>query len=154
LITLPLRIFLDADIFFDLAENKKNIKSLINHLLNDGHILYTSITVLGEIVLICLRDKDKDLHKIVDLLPQYNLLFLIPNDLLRDCCKHLDLIDKNDRIAKTDKTHLAYAIAYDVDYYLTNDGKLLKFSPIKECMFFSKKDRIISPSKLREKLKF
>ncbi len=125
---MSLRIFLDADIIFDLSEEKKNIPSLINHLTNDGHILLTSITVLGEIVLVCMRDK-KDLHKIIDIIQRTDIHFLIPNALLRECCICLDELDKIDIIPKTDKTHLAYAIANNVDYFLTTDKKLLNFSP-------------------------
>ena len=149
-----MRIFLDADIFFDLAAEKRNIKSLINHLVNDGHILVTSITVMGEIVLVCVRDneKNKDLHKIIDILHFYDIRFLIPNSLLRECCLCLDATDSDDRVAKTDKTHLAYAVAYDVDYFLTTDLKLQAFNPKVDCPFFSKKKRIISPSELRKQL--
>ena len=153
-ISLPLRIFLDADIFFDLAEEKRNIKSLINHLINDGHVLVTSITVMGEIVLVCIRDneKTKDLHKIIDLLHFYDIRFLIPNSLLRECCRCLDRIDPNDRVPKTDKTHLAYAIAYNVNYFLTTDLKLQVFNLPEDCQLFSKNKRIVSPAELRKRL--
>ena len=149
-----MRIFLDADIFFDLVAEKRNIKPLINHLVNDGHVLVTSITVMGEVVLVCVRDKEKtkNLHKIVDLLHSYDIRFLIPNSLLRECCRCLDQIDPDDRVPKTDKTHLAYAIAYNVDYFLTTDLKLQTFNLPEDCLFSSKNKRIVSPAELRKSL--
>ena len=148
---MPLRIFLDSDILFNLAENKRGITQLVNRLVNTDHTLLTSITVLGEIVFICMvkKEKKKDLHKIVDVLNSYIINFLIPNSQLRLCCVHMDRIDPHDRIGKTDKTHLAYAIAYGVDYYLTEDKQLLKLSPVKVCPFLDEK-RIVSPPMLKK----
>jgi predicted nucleic acid-binding protein len=143
------RVFLDADIFIDLLEKEQEIRTLLHHLTNKKHVLITSLTVMGELVLVCKRD-GKDLHKIIDLFDEFDIRFVIPNEQLRSCCMHLDEIDVANWIPYTDKTHLAYAIANDATYFLTTDKKLQKFD-LNDCDVFSK-DKIVSPEEIRRLL--
>lgn len=150
-----MNIFLDSTILFDAIIDNR-LKTLLRHVKNDNHTLVTSLTVYGEIVDVCRRENRRDdLHNILDLVNELCIQCSLPNIQLRDCCKCLDKMEKNCRIGLSDRTHLAYSMAYDDDYFLTNENDLLHF-PIYKCKCgkaTKTQGKIISPDKLREILR-
>ena len=63
-----------------------------------------------------------------------DLSFLYPNALVADACYRLvEKYKKGERIdyrlSDTDLVHLGYALAYNVDYFLTTDTKLKYYVP-------------------------
>ena len=104
---------------------------------------YVPISVLGESVIECLRgEKEKsdhdlsELHNLIDFWGALDLSFLYPNALVADACYRLvekyktgERIDY--RLSDTDLVHLGYALAYNVDYFLTTDTKLKYYVPEK-----------------------
>jgi len=150
-----LDIFLDTSILIDAIEDTK-LKSLLNHAKNKGYILVTSLTVYGELIAVCNRKNIRDeLIEILDLIKQFDIQCSLPNSQLRECCKCLDKMDKDMRVNISDRTHLAYSMAYDDDYFLTNDQHLWHFPLHKfKCGKATKTEgKIISPGKLKEILK-
>jgi len=131
-----LKFFIDSTILFDSIVNDMNgrkLKRKLHHIKNDNHILTTSLTVFGEIILVCLRDKRiDDLHDIIDLIVSLDIQSWTPNLVLRNCCKCLDKVDKHNRVGSSDRTHLDYAIAYEDEYFITDDSDLQKF-PLDKC---------------------
>ena len=124
--------FLDANILFECIISSK-VKSQIKHILNTGNRSVSSITVLGETIAICIGEKrTNDLDNIIDLNHELKLLYHFPTHKLRECCACLDRIDPTDFCSVTDKTHLAFAIVNNADYFVTMDNALLKF-PIEKC---------------------
>ncbi len=153
-----MKIFLDSTVLFDAIENSKEgrrFKTLLNHAINDKHILVTSLTVYGEIVQVCIRDnRSDDLHDMLDLIGGLDIQCWLPNPQLRDCCKCLDKHDKENRVGLSDRTHLAYSTSYDDDYFVTSDENLQHFPLDKcKCKRCGKKNNIskklISPEQLR-----
>lgn len=146
-----MNLFLDSTIFFDAIETKTRIFTILQHAKNDGHQLVTSLTVYGEIVWVCQRDKrPDDIHKILYLINQLSVQCSLPNIKLRECCKCLDKMDKSNWVGLSDRTHLAYSISYGDDYFVTSDKNLLNFSlDSNRCRRCDKKTKIISPEQLK-----
>jgi len=145
-----IKVAIDSAIFFFCfksdREDIKPIKmqKLLNHLSTAPHITpYVPISVLGESVIECLRcEKEKsdhdlsELHNLIDFWGALDLSFLYPNALVADACYRLvekyktgERIDY--RLSDTDLVHLGYALAYNVDYFLTTDTKLKYYVPEK-----------------------
>jgi predicted nucleic acid-binding protein len=119
------KIFLDADTLFDGIIDQ-DVETLLSHANNAGYKLYVPLTVLGEIMLNCIDENRRDdLNNIMSLCANINILYTVPNKQLRECCVCIDGADKRDRLDYTDKTNLGYATAYNADYFLTTDKKLL-----------------------------
>jgi hypothetical protein len=59
-------------------------------------------------------------------------------------------MDKDNRVGPSDRTHLAYAVSYNDDFFVTNDGDLLHF-PLdsNKCRKCEKNTRIIDTEKLK-----
>lgn len=120
-----MNIFLDADCLFD-AIKFTSVQNTIDHAINAGHKVYVPLTVLGEILLVCINDdRSSDLNDILNFCKQRDILFRVPNEKLRECCVCIDEADNRNKLNYTDKTNLAYATANDADYFLTTDKKLL-----------------------------
>jgi predicted nucleic acid-binding protein len=141
-----------------LKNNKgTRLKTLLNHAKNDNHTFTSSLTVYGEIIQVCMREKrDDDLHSILSLIRELDVQPWLPNPQLRNCCKCLDKLDKDNRVGLNDRTHLAYSKSYGEDeYFLTNDEALTHF-PIEKCKCKKCKREsenqltIINPDKLRD----
>jgi predicted nucleic acid-binding protein len=49
------RVFLDTGIFFDCLLSQDR-KTLINHAVNRDYLIFTSLSVIGEVILIMKRD--------------------------------------------------------------------------------------------------
>lgn len=131
-----LSFFLDSCILFDAIEDS-NVKSTLRHCINDGHSIFTSLTVMGEIVMVSFnKNRRMDLNKILDLCGELDVNFLTPNLYLRACCACIDqYLEEEDVYGSSpeDRTHLAYANVYHCDYFVTSESetKTLKI-PCKE----------------------
>ena len=156
-------IFIDTNIFLKLIEGNKRererFKTLLNHAKNVGYTFTTSLTVYGETLSIGLTKKRKEeLHSMIELIRDLNIQCWTPNSQLRECCRCLDKIDKEDRVGPIDITHLAYSMTYNDDFFLTSDKDLLHF-PLDKCKCNFKCGRknkitgkIISPDNLQRML--
>ena len=120
-------LFLDTTVFFDSIDDTRN-ENIINHGLNIGYSLQTSITVIGEAFTQMRENRDRDQYipSFVALLDQWNVNILYPNDMVRILCFIMGDEEIDTRIIReiTDRTHLAYAMAYRSDYFLTSDKNL------------------------------
>ena len=145
-----IKVAIDSAIFFFCFKSDRedikpiNMQKLLNHLSTAPHITpYVPISVLGESVIECLRgEKEKsdhdlsELHNLIDFWGALDLSFLYPNALVADACYRLvenyktgERIDY--RLSDTDLVHLGYALAYNVDFFLTTDTKLKYYVPEK-----------------------
>jgi predicted nucleic acid-binding protein len=126
----PRIIFLDSTVFFKCLEDS-TYKGHLRHIKNDGHILVTSITVMGETIAECLTGDIRKVYDIIELLKEIDVNFIHPppitdrpnRSLLRDCCQCLDAAVEDKGVygsSLTDRTHLAYAVAYGCDFFLTS----------------------------------
>jgi len=124
------KVFLDTGIFFDCLESPDK-RSLIRHAINRDYQFFTSLSVIGEVILIMKRDaKFADhLTGFFSLLTEWNITILVPTDGVAVICYEFsqDLTDGRMISQKTDRTHLAYAIAYDCDYFITSDDALIRY---------------------------
>ena len=134
---MTLNIFIDTNIFLKLIEGTKReqqqFKTLLKHAKNAGFNFTTSLTVYGEALSIGLAKKRKhELHIMIELIRDFDIQCWTPNSQLRKCCKCLDKIDKENRVGPSDRTHLAYSMTYNDDFFLTTDGDLHHF-PVEKC---------------------
>jgi hypothetical protein len=70
-----------------------------------------------------------ELHDLIDFWAALDLKFLYPGELVIDACSRLVAryrqgSQKDYRLSDTDLVHLGYALAYDMDYFLTTDRAL------------------------------
>lgn len=148
------KVFLDTGIFFDCLESPDK-RSLISHAINRDYHFFTSLSVIGEVILIMKRDaKFADhLTGFFSLLTEWNITILVPTDGVAVICYEFsqDLTDGRMISQKTDRTHLAYAIAYDCDYFLTSDDALIRYRiPLKLSESEYVKPDTLSLEKFRE----
>ena len=124
------RVFLDTGIFFDCLLSQDR-KTLINHAVNRDYLIFTSLSVIGEVILIMKRDVKfaEHLTGFFSLLTEWNIAILVPNDGVAVICYEFsqDLTDGRIISQKTDRTHLAYAMAYDCDYFVTSDDASIRW---------------------------
>ncbi len=90
--------------------------------------MYLPTSVLGEVSAICL-ESDKhtidDLHEIVDFLGCYRFKFLHSRQSVVEACFNLySDAWRDSRMSPSDLVHLGYALAYDVDNFITSDRVL------------------------------
>jgi hypothetical protein len=92
--------------------------------------------VLGEVAAICFEGKRHtadDLHQIVDLLDRREVRFLHPGQIVAEICYDLYNDDwRDDRMNPSDLVHLGYALAYEMDYFVTSDKILNEYRIPKE----------------------
>lgn len=123
-------VFLDTVIFFKGMEHARYIRTL-EHALHLGYEIHTSITVIGEAVSQMHEKKNAmDYIKFLnDALDTWNIAVHYPNDYVRVLCYQLGEEEIDTRMIRepTDRTHLAYAMAYHIDYFLTTDPVLIKY---------------------------
>jgi len=124
------KVFLDANIFFDCLESQ-DFKNVINHAIHRDCQIFTSLTVIGEVILIMKREQksDEDLVAFSSLFDEWEITILIPTDEVAFICYEFSKDDTDGRIIgeKTDRTHLAYAIAYECDFFVTSDDALMRY---------------------------
>lgn len=142
------RAAIDADIFFFSVSQKSEtltkrdinpneIKNFLFHLSGHPDIsLCVPISVLGEVVIICVEGERKgskgkhdreELHKLIDIWSALDISFLHPNEAVATTCYNLYNHSgfRDSRVKPADLVHLGYAMAYDVDYFITTD-KILR----------------------------
>jgi hypothetical protein len=122
--------FLDSNTFFLCIENPR-LKTVIDHAVNVGILIQTSITVVGEMIT-QIRDRSDVMGEFSEfnrLLDEWNTIVLFPNDIVRLLCFIMGDEETDTRILReiTDRTHLAYAMAYHSDYFLTTDKNLQRY---------------------------
>lgn len=123
-------IFLDTPIFFTCAEDTRS-RTILQHARNAGYAIQTSISVLGE-AFIQMHEHEKGLEYITSmnqLLDEWNVAVHFPNDSVRILCFRMGEEEVDTRMIRepTDRTHLAYAMAYHSDYFLTSDRNLIRY---------------------------
>lgn len=148
-----MNITLDTDILFD-ATTKRHTNVLLHHLVNDNHLLFVPLTVLGEVMLVSMRDDDKyeTMDQTVSLCRELSIKFQIPSQKLRQCCVCIDDVDEHNRLHLqfTDKTHLGYASASSTDYFLTTDRPLRRFKyPCEKVDGCGSAPKCVSPNDVR-----
>jgi predicted nucleic acid-binding protein len=131
----------DSDIFFysisvDKRDRKTQLASgLLDHVDNHpGLELCVPFSVLAETVFKSLiREKEgNDPHKmdmiasLIELWRRLDIRFLPPTNRVAEICWYL-VEESKDRLQPTDRTHLGYALAYNMDYLITTDKILLHY---------------------------
>lgn len=123
-------VFLDTPVFFQCVEHPQLI-TILEHAINAGYKIQTSISVLGE-ALSQMHEKKEAMDYIAYLnraLDDWNIVVQFPNDYVRILCYQMGEVEIDTRMIRepTDRTHLAYAIAYESDYFLTSDKNLIRY---------------------------
>ncbi len=116
------KAFLDTCVVIDYFKDDDTGRA-INHFTNDGGELVTSITVMGELVQVCMTERKSDLFHILRTLKELDVKVIFPVRDLRFCCICLDNYHDSNNIwgsSITDRTHLAYAITYGSDFFVTS----------------------------------
>ncbi|MBN1166352.1 MAG: hypothetical protein JXA44_04385 [Methanospirillaceae archaeon] len=126
----PPTIFIDTSIFFTCAEDMRS-RTIMQHAKNAGYAIQTSISVPGE-AFIQMHEHEKALDYITSmnqLLDEWNITVLFPNDSVRILCFRMGEEEIDTRMIRepVDRTHLAYAIAYQSDSFLTSDKNLIRY---------------------------
>ena len=146
------RIAVDSDIFFYavLDHNRDSlrkkgvfptqIKKFLDHASSHPQVkLCIPVSVFAEIVSLCIHGEQEgeqernfsinDLYKLVDFWKGLNLVVLHPNKAVATACYNLYMDDtmRDSRLGPSDLVHLGYALAYDLDYFITSDGPLKKY---------------------------
>jgi predicted nucleic acid-binding protein len=124
-------VFLDACVFYDCLEHPR-CKQILDRAHNLGFKICTSITVLGEALITMLRRDDADDHiaAFVSLLKEWDILFVVPSDGVRIIRYELgeDYTDTRMLGQATDRTHLAYAMAYGFKHFISTDQVIRTYS--------------------------
>lgn len=141
------RIAIDSNIFFFSLRsrrrdvNPRDVERLLRGLSGDPRIdLFVPISVFGESVIECLQGEKlgdgrhdiNELYRLIELWSALDLLFLYPNDLVAAVCYQLSIRKEereNHRLSDTDLVHLGYALAHEMDYFLTTDKDLKHVDP-------------------------
>jgi hypothetical protein len=143
------RIAIDSDIFFfSLSSSRSDIRPgdvqrLLKHMSSAPKVeIFASLSVIGESTIQCLAGEQKqnvrhdlaELHELIDFWAALDLKFLYPGELVIDACSRLVAryrqgSQKDYRLSDTDLVHLGYALAYDMDYFLTTDRALKHYLP-------------------------
>jgi len=123
-------LFLDTPIFFHCIEHERFV-TILGHANNAGFKIHTSISVLGEAFTQMHEGRDavKYITHLNQLLDDWEITVLFPNDHVRVLCYQMGEEEIDTRMIRepTDRTHLAYAMAYHSDYFLTSDKNLIKY---------------------------
>jgi predicted nucleic acid-binding protein len=141
------KIAIDSNIFFFSLKsrqrdvNPRDVERLLRGLSGDPKIgLFVPISVFGESVIECLQGEKnreghhdiKELFRLIELWSALDLLFLYPNDLVAAVCYQFSM-KKEERqdymLSDTDLVHLGYAMAHEMDYFLTTDKDLKHVDP-------------------------
>ena len=143
------KIAIDSDIFFFSLKSSRSdirpgdVQRILTHLSNAPTAeIFASLSVIGESTIQCLvgekmpnaRHDLDELHDLIDFWAALDLKFLYPNELVTDACSRLvaryrQSSQKDYRLSDTDLVHLGYALAYDMDYFLTTDKALRYYLP-------------------------
>jgi predicted nucleic acid-binding protein len=123
-------IFLDTTVFFHCIEHDR-LGTILEHANNAGYKIQTSISVIGEAFTQMHEGCDavRYITALNQLLDDWNITVLFPNEHVRVLCYQMGEVEIDTRMIRepTDRTHLAYAMAYHSDYFLTSDKNLIKY---------------------------
>ena len=127
---MNLSLFLDTPIFFQCIE-RPQLRIILEHAQNAGYEIRTSISVLGE-AFTQMHEKENGIDYISQLnqiLDDWGIAIHFPNDYVRILCYQMGEVEIDTRMIRepTDRTHLAYAMAYHAGYFLTSDKNLIKY---------------------------
>ncbi len=143
-------VSIDTSILFDALKDTQ-IKRSLHHLKNNGHDIVVPLTVAGELVMQGIQEgKIDQFYEIIDILKEIDVEFLIPTPLLRDCCNCIDIhIDTTGVYGSSsmDRTHLAYSIAHDCDFYITKRSEVRTLKIPDDC---DTKLKIIAPDEIKK----
>ncbi len=123
-----MNIVVDADILFN-SVRERSPDNILKRLRNAGHDIFIPLTVLGEVMLTCITQKRREeALRVMDYCDELDPFWMIPNERLQTCCPCIEETDARIH-GFTDKTHLAYAVAYNsrslaIHYFLTTDEEL------------------------------
>ncbi|NLW75713.1 MAG: hypothetical protein GXY18_04710 [Methanomicrobiales archaeon] len=123
-------VFLDTTVFFDSIDDDR-MKTIMDHAKNAGFTLKTSITVIGEALTQMRENRDKDRYvpAFLDLLDVWDINIHYPNDPVRVLCYIMGDEEIDSRIIRevTDRTHLAYAMVYHSEFFITSDKNMRSY---------------------------
>jgi len=123
-------LFLDTPVFFQCIE-QPSYRTILEHALNAGYRITTSISVLGEAVTQMYEKTDSTgyIISLNKLIHDWDTTSLFPDDRVRVLCYVMGDDETDTRMIRepTDRTHLAYAMAYNSDYFLTTDKNLIRY---------------------------
>lgn len=145
------KIAIDSDIFFFTFRssradvNPPDVERRLRALSNNPRVdLFVPISVIGECVIECLREEChprdqrgvREIDHLTDLWAGLDLKFLYPNELVAEVCYQLverykTGYDRDRRLTDTDLVHIGYALAHEMDYFLTTDKALKHYIPQK-----------------------
>ncbi len=160
-----MRVFLDADVLFNSVTDLRT-RTLLHRIKNAGHEIILSVSVLGEIMLVCIsEDRERDLLSIRNTCSELKPNFVVSLDQFRICKLCLKKFDSRPS-NPTDKDHLANSLAYisvnndgKESYFLTTDHYLLDLSlpctgSKRKCSLFNDKTvlKIVNIDQLRSLL--
>ncbi len=128
-----MRVFLDAGVLFDSVDDLR-IRTLLRRIKNAGHEIIVPVSVLGEIMLVCIsEERMNDLLGIGNICSELETSFAVSSEQFKVCNICLENFDKRS-FNITDKEHLAHILAYSSffedngdNYFLTTDLYLLDF---------------------------
>ncbi len=128
-----MRVFLDADVLFDSVRDLRT-GTLLRRMKNAGHDIIVPVSVLGEVMLVCIfEDRQADLLAVKNTCSELKTTFASSSERFKVCNLCLENFDKR-AFNLTDKDHLAHALAYSSffndgkeNYFLTTDRYLLDF---------------------------
>jgi len=122
-------IFIDTCVLIESATPNSHGEERarqLRHIVNAGHSLMTSITVVGELVSVSLKKDTFELSRGVDILGSLGIKILFPMPEIRRVCLLVDAeMESLGRYGSsvTDRTHFAYALTSECDYYVTSQGE-------------------------------
>lgn len=134
-------VAVDSDIFFfSIGQDKsdRNVRlasGLLEHIDSHPELeLCVPFSVLAETTFKSLisEKESKDPRKleniaaVIELWRSLDIRFLLPTNEVAETCWTL-ASECEDRIQPTDRTHLGYALAYNMDYLVTTDKILLHY---------------------------
>ncbi len=135
-------VAIDSDVFFySISQDKKDRKvqlasGILDHINNHPDLeLCVPFSVLAETVFKGLIDEkeNKDprrmdkISSLIGLWRRLDIRFLPPTNRVAEICWHL-IEECGSRMQPTDRTHLGYALAYNMDLMITSDKILLHYS--------------------------
>lgn len=122
-------IFIDTCVLIDGAtpnsQGEERARQL-RHIVNAGHSLMTSITVVGEMVSVSLEKDTFDLSRGVEILRSLGIRILVPIPDVRRACMLVDAeMESLGRYGPsvTDRTHFVYVLISECDHYVTSQGE-------------------------------
>lgn len=110
------------------ALRDSQVRRSLNHLKNNEHEVVLPLTVAGELVMQGIQEgKLNQFYEIIEILKELDASFLIPTPQLRNCCHCIDEHIETKGIygsSTMDRTHLAYSIAHNCDFYITSKSEV------------------------------